>query len=183
MKIIIGAGKTSYTDWVSTQESELNVLNKSDFEKQFKKESIDAMLAEHVWEHMTKQEGMQAAKNCYAFLKRGGYIRCAVPDKNFRNKWYQNMIQVGGPGSTDHPAYTHTIVYDYQTLKTVFESAGFEVELLEYCDEQGLFHYKYWNESDGKIGRSFRFDTRNSIEKLSMISLIIDAKKPLVIAT
>lgn len=183
MKIIIGAGNTSYTGWVSTQENELNLLNRADFEKQFKEESVDAMLAEHVWEHMTEQEGIQAAKNCYAFLKSGGYIRCAVPDKNFRNEWYQNMVQIGGPGPTDHPAYTHKIVYDYQTLKTVFEKAGFEVEILEYCDEQGVFRYKYWNEADGKIGRSFRFDTRNSLENLGMVSIVIDAKKPIIIDT
>ena len=68
-------------------------------------------------------------------------------------------------------------VYDYKTLVSVFEQVGFEVELLEYCDENGVFHYKYWNEKDGRIGRSFRFDTRNSEEKLGMVSIIIDAKK------
>ena len=183
MRIIIGAGNTSLDGWVSTQESELNLLDRTDFEKQFKEESIDAILAEHVWEHMTEDEGVQAAKNCYDFLRSGGYVRCAVPDKYFRNEGYQDIVQIGGPGPIDHPAYTHKIVYDYQTLKSVFEQAGFEVEVLEYCDEQGVFHYKYWNEADGKIGRSFRFDTRNSMEKLGMVSIIIDAKKPLVIAT
>ena len=91
MKIIIGAGNTTYAGWLATQENELNILNRADFEKQFQEESIDAMLAEHVWEHMTEQEGIQAAKNCYTFLKRGGYIRCAVPDKNFRIhlSWYK----------------------------------------------------------------------------------------------
>ena len=69
------------------------------------------------------------------------------------------------------------MVYDYQQFCTVFEQAGFVVELLEYCDENGIFHYKYWNEEDGKIGRSFRFDTRNSQENLGMVSIIIDAKK------
>ena len=58
---------------------------------------------------------------------------------------------------------------------------AFEVTLLEYCDESGDFHYNYWNENDGKIGRSFRFDTRNSIDKLGMVSIIIDAKKPLIL--
>ena len=64
MKVIVGAGNTSFTGWVSTQESELNILNRDDFIKQFKEESIDAMLAEHVWEHMTEEEGIQAAKRC-----------------------------------------------------------------------------------------------------------------------
>ena len=91
------------------------------------------------------------------------------------------MVQVGGPGPADHPAATHKILYDYEALKRVFESAGFEVSLLEYCDENGDFHFTYWNESDGRIGRSFRYDTRNSMEKLGMVSIIVDAKKPLVI--
>ena len=181
MKIILGAGKTKVEGWISTQESELNLLNRSDFENRFKENSIEAMLSEHVWEHMTKEEGVIAAKNCYDFLKEGGYIRVAVPDKNFRNEWYQNMVKVGGPGSIEHSAYTHKILYDYLTIEEVFKTAGFCVELLEYCDENGDFHYNYWNEEDGKIGRSLRFDTRNSKENLGMVSIIIDAKKPLVI--
>lgn len=181
MKIIIGAGETSYDGWISTQEKDLNLLSTSDWDKISPLESIDAMLAEHVWEHLTYEEGVEAAKNCFNRLKPGGYIRCAVPDKNFRNEWYQNMVQVGGPGPKDHAAASHKIVYDYKTLKTAFESAGFQVTLLEYCDENGDFHYSYWNEKDGRIGRSFRFDTRNSLEKLGMVSIIIDAKKPLVI--
>ena len=76
---------------------------------------------------------------------------------------------------------THKVVYDYKTLRDVFEKAGFVVDLLEYCDENGVFHYKYWNELDGKIGRSLRFDTRNQGGKLGMVSIIIDAKKPLII--
>ncbi|MOA21676.1 hypothetical protein D3C78_1421800 [compost metagenome] len=91
------------------------------------------------------------------------------------------MVQVGGPGPADHPAATHKIVYNAKTFASVFEIAGFEVTLLEYCDENGNFHFTYWNEVDGRIGRSFRFDTRNSVKGLGMVSIIIDAKKPLVI--
>lgn len=178
MKIIIGAGKTSFEGWRSTQENELNLLNREDFVHLLKNEKADAFLAEHIWEHMTYEEGIIAAKNCYDYLKEGGYMRAAVPDKNFRNDWYQNMVQVGGNGDPNHPAYSHKIVYDYKTFYDVFLQAGFEVELLEYCDEQGNFHYKYWNEQDGKIGRSLRFDTRNSESKLGMVSIILDAKKP-----
>ena len=180
-KIIVGAGKTIFDGWIATQENEMNVLNREHFSKNFEYQSIDAILAEHVWEHMTEDEGIIAAKNCFDFLKPGGYIRCAVPDANFRNEWYQNMIQVGGPGPKDHPAYTHKIVYNYENLKKVFENAGFIVELLEYCDNNGKFHYVYWNEMDGKIGRSLRFDIRNSINDLKMVSIILDAKKPIEI--
>lgn len=181
MKVIIGAGQTKYDGWLSTQEDELNLLSLESWSGLFKPESIDALLAEHVWEHLSYEEGISAANHCYEFLKPGGYIRCAVPDKNFRNEWYQQMVQVGGPGSVDHPAATHKIVYDAKTFVQVFEKAGFEVSLLEYCDENGDFHYTYWNQVDGRIGRSFRFDTRNSIEGLGMVSIIVDAKKPLII--
>jgi predicted SAM-dependent methyltransferase len=112
MKLILGAGQTSFEGWISTQETDLDLLNRNDFEKNYKENSIDAMLAEHVWEHMTKEEGIVAATNCYDYLKEGGYLRVAVPDLNFRNESYQNMVKVGGPGPIDHPAYTHKIVYD-----------------------------------------------------------------------
>ena len=177
MKIVIGAGKTSYDGWISTQEAELNLLNRMDFERMFSAEKPTAFLAEHVWEHMTFEEGCQAAKNCYDYLADGGYMRVAVPDKNFRSEWYQNMVKVGGNGDPNHPAFSHKIVYDYKTFVQVFAQAGFEVELLEWCDEEGRFHYKYWNEADGRIGRSLRYDTRNVDGKLVMVSLIIDAKK------
>lgn len=179
LRIIVGAGKVKYDGWVSTQESELNLLSIEQWENITKNDDIEAILAEHVWEHLTYEEGLKAAENCYKFLKPGGYIRCAVPDKNFKNQWYQNMIKVGGPGHEEHPASEHKIVYDYKTLVNVFESAGFEVRLLEYCDEQGYFHYRKWDESKGKICRSYRFDTRNSKNNLGMVSIIIDAIKPI----
>lgn len=181
MKLIIGAGNTVFDGWITTQEGDLNLLNPCDFTQHLNGKLADAMLAEHVWEHMTIDDGLLAAKNCYDFLKPGGYIRCAVPDAYFRNDWYQNMVQVGGPGPVDHPAYTHKVLYNYKTFHKVFEDAGFDVELLEYCDEEGRFHYKYWNSLDGHIGRSFRFDTRNSVDSLGMVSIIIDAKKSLII--
>ena len=181
MKVIIGAGKTAFDGWISTQENELDLLCEDDFKHMFSKELPDAYLAEHVWEHMTYEEGISAARNCYKYLADGGYIRIAVPDKNFRNEWYQNMVKVGGNGDPNHPAYSHKIVYDYKTISEVFMQAGFEVELLEYCDDNGDFHYKYWNEADGKIGRSLRFDTRNSAAKLGMVSIVLDAKKPKII--
>ncbi len=181
MKVILGAGQTVCDGWMATQESDLNLLSDDGWNCLFAPESIDALLAEHVWEHLTLDEGVDAAKRCFRYLKPGGYLRCAVPDRNFRNAWYQNLVQVGGPGPADHPAATHKIVYDWKTLVGVFEAAGFEVSLLEYCDDQGDFHYTWWNEADGRIGRSFRFDTRNSPSSLGMVSLIVDARKPLVI--
>ena len=49
LKVIIGAGKTNLDGWLSTQESELNLLDRNDFEKMFGDEKPTAFLAEHVW--------------------------------------------------------------------------------------------------------------------------------------
>lgn len=33
------------------------------------------ILAEYVWEHISEIEGIVASKNCYDFIKPGGYLR------------------------------------------------------------------------------------------------------------
>jgi predicted SAM-dependent methyltransferase len=96
-----------------------------------------------VWEHLTEEEGRRAAALCFRSLRPGGLLRCAVPDGNFPDRAYQNQVRVGGPGSADHPAADHKIVYDAPLLQDVLRSAGFEVDVLEWCDEQGRFHFRY----------------------------------------
>jgi len=178
LRVIIGAGAQMWPGWMTTQGDRLNVLRRDQWAAAFGDRSIDALLCEHVWEHLTEAEARAAARLCYDFLRPGGYLRCAVPDANFRNEAYQRMVQVGGPGPADHPAADHKIVYDYTLLMDVFASAGFDVDLLEYCDEAGRFHFNYWDPADGPIGRSLRSDTRNHDGKLGFVSLIVDAKKP-----
>lgn len=181
MRVVIGAGQTKYEGWYCTQESELDLRDPDAFRRVMPAEGVDAFLAEHVWEHLTYEEGIAAAKNCYAALKPGGYIRAAVPDGNFRNQRYQKLIQVGGPGPRDHPAASHKVVYDFVRFARVFETAGFRVRLLEYCDSNGDFHFGYWNPEDGLVGRSYRFDTRNNDEALGMVSIILDAVKEMIV--
>ena len=94
IKIVIGAGEHSNNpDRIQTQEAELNLLNEDHWKSRFKVNSIDAILAEHVWEHLTYEEGKAAALNCFTYLKRSGYIRCAVPDGYFPDKDYQQGVR------------------------------------------------------------------------------------------
>ena len=178
LKIIIGAGKQFYPGWIATHQEQLDLLRREDWAASFGERQIDALLSEHVWEHLTEAEGRQAAANCYEFLKPSGTLRCAVPDGNFPNSEYQRMSQVGGPGIPGHSAADHKIVYDYRLFADVFRSAGFDVELLEYCDENGRFHYHQWSAADGPIYRSLLSDHRNKDGEIGFISLIIDARKP-----
>ncbi|SDX26870.1 Predicted SAM-depedendent methyltransferase [Marininema mesophilum] len=176
--VVVGAGEfNNNPGWIHKQEEELNLLKREDWAQQFQPGSVAAILAEHVWEHLTYEEGVRAARLCYEFLIPGGYIRCAVPDAFFRNPEYQQIIQVGGPGPKDHPAASHKVVYNYHTITQMFREAGFETKLLEYCDDRGQFHHHSWNVEDGVIYRSRPFDPRN--KEGIFVSLIVDAIKPL----
>lgn len=178
LKVVIGAGAfNNNPGWIQTQEDELNLLDESTWENRFEHNSISAILAEHVWEHLTFEEGVEAAKICFKFLKSSGHIRCAVPDAFFLDANYQNIVKVGGPGPKDHPAASHKIVHNYKSLTQMFETAGFEVTLLEYCDESGTFYYSEWDANDGVIYRSKKYDARNQGDQLGFPSLIVDAVK------
>lgn len=177
LRIIIGAGEQKWVGWVPTHQDQLDLLKPEDWALRFQTRLADAFLCEHVWEHLTEAEGRNAACLCYRYLKPGGYLRCAVPDAYFPNSEYQHIVQVGGPGPKDHPAADHKMVYDYKLLSDVFEVAGFKVDLLEYCDEKGRFHYNQWSPEDGPIYRSLRSDHRNANGQLGFVSLIIDAHK------
>ncbi|MGM7723690.1 class I SAM-dependent methyltransferase [Metabacillus sp. Hm71] len=179
IKVVIGAGEyNNNPGWIHTQENELNLIDITTWKVRFDKDSLTAILAEHVWEHLSFEEGIEAAKLCYQFLKPGGYIRCAVPDGYFPDKDYQNIVKVGGPGPLDHPAASHKIVHTYKSLANMFETAGFTVNLLEYFDETSHFHINEWNGEEGVIFRSKKFDPRNQGDKLVFPSLILDAIKP-----
>ncbi|MBY6036952.1 SAM-dependent methyltransferase [Fictibacillus nanhaiensis] len=177
-KLVIGAGEyNNNPGWIHTQEHEINLLKLDTWIDRFEFNSISAILAEHIWEHLTYEEGLEAAKICRKFLKPSGYVRCAVPDAFFQDETYQNVVKIGGPGPKDHPAASHKIVHNYKTITSMFESAGFEVNLLEYCDEEGNFHSNEWDGADGVIFRSKKYDPRNQGDKLCFPSLIIDAIK------
>jgi len=179
LKVVIGAGGyNNNPGWIHTEENQLDIVNKSSWSRLFEPETIDAVLAEHVFEHMTYNEGVNAAKLVWLFLKPGGYLRCAVPDGYFKSESYQNMVKVGGPGPRNHPAASHKIVYNVESLTGLFLKAGFTCDLLEYHDRDGFFHYNDWEKKDGIIYRSIKVDPRNS-ETITFPSVIIDAVKPL----
>ena len=170
LRIILGAGKQSWTGWIATNRETLDLLNPDQWEIALKGRQVDAFLCEHVWEHLTEDESKAAADLCFRWLKPGGYLRCAVPDGNFPDPDYQLNARVGGLAD-------HKVLYDYRGFCTLFEQAGFVVDLLEYCDEQGRFHFNEWSIENGPVYRSLRLDHRNREDRIQNVSLIIDAHK------
>ena len=54
-------------------------------------------------------------------------------------------------------AEEHQVLYNHETLKSLFETAGFRVRMLEYFDSAGKFQSAEWDAGGGKIHRSARF--------------------------
>lgn len=172
----IAIGPSGYFDegCIPTDIEYLYVLNNAHWEKYFRINHIDAILVEHVWEHLTLEEGFIAAQFCYQYLKPGGYLRIAVPDGHNPCKNYIDQVKVEGIGEGEDD---HKVLFNYVTLTNILEKAGFEVDLLEYFDFNGNFHFKDWDPDNGIIIRSRRFDDRNKNGNMKYSSLIIDALK------
>jgi len=174
-RIVIGASATFDPGWIPTEIEALNILREADWARFFEPNSIDALLAEHVWEHLAADDALLGARLCHHFLKPGGYLRIAVPDGNHPDPEYREWVKPGGSGAG---ADDHKVLYTHASARALFERAGFEVRLLEYFDETGQFHYSEWAPEGGMIHRSKRFDKRNRGGKLGYTSIVLDAVKP-----
>jgi len=174
VNMVVGSMFSVYKGWIHSDIETLNLLKESDWKKYFKENAIDRILAEHVWEHLTDEEGKLAFTNCFKYLKPGGFLRVAVPDGFNPSQEYIDYVK---PGGTGNGADDHKILYNYKLMSGFLEEIGFTVKLLEYFDEEGKFHKNPWKVEDGMIRRSADHDSRNKNGVLGYTSLIIDAYK------
>jgi len=161
--------------WIKTDIEILNIAKYENWHRLFGKLRLKNIMAEHVWEHLTEEDTSATNLNCFTFLAPGGVLRIAVPDGYHPDKEYIDWVKVGGNG---FGADDHKILYNYSIMKTKLEKVGFKVELLEYWDENGAFHYTDWSPDGGFIRRSKNNDERNQFGELKYTSLIVDAIKP-----
>jgi predicted SAM-dependent methyltransferase len=173
-KIIVGGGGKFYPGWSSTDKHLLDLTKRDSFLQYWQPNSRVAFLAEHVWEHLDASSREKANANCFEFLKSGGWLRIAVPDGFHPDPSYIQYVRPGGTGAGTHD---HKVLFNYQSLTKELQKIGFEVELLEYWDENGKFHFCAWSSDDGYVERSKRYDPRNKDGSLKYTSLIVDAKK------
>ena len=173
LRIVVGAAGRVEPGWVATEHEYLDLVDARDWERFFAKGSIDAILAEHVFEHLRAEDARVAARHCYEHLKPGGVLRAAVPDGLHPDPSYIAWVDVGGTGPGAHD---RKVLYDYRSFRRLFEEVGFRVRLLEYWDEQGVLRQADWDPAEGMIRRSIRFDTKQR-EGFRYSSIILDAVK------
>lgn len=171
LNVVIGGGETAYESWIGTDRDCLDVTNPADWHTLFRANSIDRLLCEHVLEHLTEAQAATAVRECHRFLKPGGLLRIAVPDGFRRDAIY---VAEAAP-----PNDGHQVFYNVHSLTGLLTDAGFSVVPLEYFDEAEEFHAQPWDEREGMIIRSARFDQQQEFRRgdLYYTSLIVDARK------
>lgn len=170
LKIIIGAGSTQYQSWIPTNILQFNILKERDWNYYFSKNKPTRILSEHVLEHLTFEENKVALSLSFKYLDKGGKLRIAVPDAYHKDLDYLNAVK---PGGWDAGADDHKIFWNYILLKELGETIGFKVDLKEYYDENGIFHFNEYSNKDGYIKRS---NKNNYVDRniLNYSSLVVD---------
>lgn len=174
LKLVVGAGKIFPEGWIPTDYDNLDVISPESWAALFTPNSIEMVLSEHVWEHLTLEQGTKALENIAKYLKKGGHVRIAVPDGYHSDPEYIEHVRPGGSGAG---AADHKVLYTYKTLSNSMKEAGLKPQLIEYFDEKKKFYANPLDESKGFVHRSLKNDSRNADGKPNYTSLIIDGIK------
>jgi predicted SAM-dependent methyltransferase len=192
IKVIVGARTTTQPGYISTDlrsnEAPLDMRRAEDWAKYFREGSISQVLAEHCIEHLWPEEAEASLRNVYRYLKRGGKIRIAVPDKNNPDPAYQAHSAPGGSGRWiarlfyDEPNEpSHLVHWDFQSLSALLSHVGFRPVLLEFFDAAGVFWRRPWSKEDGDILRSYGSEYNRTVYLpwwgFENLSIVIDGYK------
>ncbi len=150
LRIIVGAGSVVQDGFIPLQESDLDITDAAQWAELFEPDSIAAIVAEHVFEHLSFSEGMEAARNCYRYLRRGGTLRVSVPDGCHPD---QNYIDWVAPG-TGYNGDDHKGLFDCQSLAWLLQSAGFFLDYKEFWNERGSFYTEPMEFERGEMRRT-----------------------------
>jgi len=187
-RLIVCAKTQTQAGWISTDVAQLDIRRAADWSRYFAPGSIDRILCESCLEHMTFADGFAALQNFYRYLKpQTGRVRIAVPDANHRDESYQFWTRPNGGGQllsrlliyAPHEP-DHKVFYNFETLPTLMERAGFKTRLLEYFDAAGRFHRNAWSYADGEVTRSAghpRVERFKFWLGFDFVSLIVDGFK------
>jgi predicted SAM-dependent methyltransferase len=175
LRVVVGAAGRAPPGWIETDRDLLDLLVPADWRAFFAEGSVDAIVAEHVLEHLDPVDVETAARTVFTFLRPGGRFRVAVPDGCHPDPAYREAVRPGGsgPGALDHRA-----LWSLPTLSDALAAAGFRVLPLEWFDAAGAFHRAPFRQEDGPIMRCADRDPRNADGVLRYTSLVVDAVKP-----
>ena len=140
LKLIVGAGShlDICTEWLCSDRDTLDLFKLDDWLRLFGSvESVDAIFAEHVLEHLTPTQVSRVASAAYLFLKPGGRFRVAVPDGYLPDLKYQQHVRIGGTPSG--LGDSHMSLWSTDNLPPIFANVGFRIMPREHWTADGTF--------------------------------------------
>lgn len=152
VKLNVGAGGTAYEGWLSAEKHHLDITRPDKFSRILRGVRVHRVLAEHVIEHVYREEFERFLRGIKPFMLPGGTVRIAVPDAMHPSEYVRILTQPGGlePGADDHKEF-----YSIATMSEIADSIGCALEPVEYFDEEGMFHRVADDWTRGYISRSF----------------------------
>lgn len=134
IKLHLGCGWRNFgSEWIHIDGGDYEHLDYSDITKLlYDDNSVDLIYASHVIEYFDRDEVNYILQEWYRVLKPGGKIRVAVPDFMKLIWVYQDtkdLNRILGPlfgkmPMSDQTIY-HKTVYDFNSLKELLKSLGF----------------------------------------------------------
>jgi predicted SAM-dependent methyltransferase len=153
LRIAIGVAAEREDGWRPFAEHELDATSEADWSRTFEPGTIDNIVAEHVWEHMTWTQARTAALLCHRFLRPGGRLRLAVPDNLHASAYVVDAVSATGSKAAEH---NHIVDYNHELMRKLLEGCGFAVDPLDWWDRAGVFHSGYsGSDEHGYIIRSY----------------------------
>ena len=178
VNLILGAALTSQDNWISTNEEWLDISNEKDWYRLFKNQrKVKKALAEHVFEHLTKDEMRNALKLIKLHLVENGTLRITIPDGNNPNPLYRKYAGINGIGAD---ASDHKQFITFESLEEELKKIGFKCKLIQGYTKDGDLINNHLSITNGYIMRS-RSESAKKINKSgwefpdSNTSLIVDA--------
>lgn len=152
LRVILGAAETSQPGWYSTNECWLDITDAAHWRRVFRGRAlITHAVAEHVFEHLTRDEALRALRLLAAHMVAGGRVRIAVPDGYHPDPEYRKQVGIGGLGDD---AADHKQFFEVDTLSALLAEAGFSATQIEGYDKDGQLVLRAWQAEHGLIRRS-----------------------------
>lgn len=172
--LIVGAEGKGFPGYTITDKEYLDITDTCSWDRYFRSQTVDSVLAEHVFEHLTDGEIIAALELMYIFLVTQGKITISVPDGFHPDPDYIEQVVPGGtgPGADDHKQ-----LFNIHSLRNRLENAGFLVIPIEYWDNQGVFHRNPDCPERKVLRRTFDKDLRNRTGEVGYTSLILQGVK------
>ncbi|HEV7231455.1 MAG TPA: hypothetical protein VGO45_09015 [Bacteroidia bacterium] len=151
LKIILGASETGYDGWIATDLPHFDASKTEDWDYFFSKKSIDNLLAEHVYEHLTLEQTKKSFLLLKEYLKPGAVFRIAVPDGYHDSPAYIDYVKPG----TEHAGWlNHQVLWNRDLLAKMADDCGFEATFLQYYTRDHQLIDIYKDDENGIIMRT-----------------------------